>query len=274
MPESVNTHCLIASGAGVTTTADVQVGGAPLELPAGGPWIIHDVFCQVVSATLTPAESLAGHFRFDPLSGDVSPDPSPSRFPVAESQSYLGATGSCPVCPLNLFPVNWQAAGKATVNAIYANGVAVTVAPQIVQGIVFSRTIPEKMRTLFSDRVRTTKAAAAESLVGTITLSQKATKITGVLAMVLRNGVLVAGEELTGYIRLASDDIGLSPSQWPFAFVTGAGLGATVGGGNVTPMDFIPVDMDVPAGARISVYATFNTAVTNAADVEVFLAYV
>ena len=273
MPAKVNTHAMTAAGAGVVGVTDVQVGGAAITLPAGGPWIIHDVWCQVVSATATAAESLAGHFRFDPLSGDVEPDPSPSRFPTAEAQASLGATINCGVNQLNLFHVNWKAAGKAVINCIYSNGIAVTVAPQIVMGMIFSQSIPEERRIIYSDRVRAAKSAAAESLVGTIQMSENATRIVGVMGMLVRNGVVVAGEELIGQFRLASDDVALAPSQWPFAQATGAGLGALINGPSLGPMAFIPCDMEVENGARIGVYATYNTAVTNAADVEVFLAY-
>lgn len=266
-----NSHGMVVAGAGGAAAGETQIGA--ITLPADGPWIIHHVWCQVVSATATPAESVGGCFRFDPASGDLSPDPSPSRFPVFEASAALGATVDRSSCPLNLFPVNWQAAGKAVINCIFDTGIAVTVAPQVAMGVIFSHSIPEQRPLLFSDRVRAAVAAAADTAVGTITLAEKATRIVGVCGILSQDGVLVAGEELIGFFRLTSDDVKLAPMQLPFNNVFGAGLGATIGGGSQGPINYIPVDIPVEGGARINAFVDLNTAVTNAADVEIFLAY-
>lgn len=266
-----NTHSSIVVGAGSTGAADTTVG--QITLPAGGPWLIHDVFAQVVSATLTPAESMGGHFRFDPASGDLSPDPSPSRFPAFESGSGLGADIARGVCPLNLFPVNWTGAGKAVINCIYHQAIACTVAPQTVIGIMYGKARPEPKPMLFSDVARAAVAAAADTAVATIVLAEKATRITGVCGILSQDGVLVVNEELLGFFRLASDDVKLPPMQLPFNTAFGAGLGTAIDGGSQGRISYIPVDIPVTRGARISAFVDLNNAVTNAADVEIFLAY-
>jgi hypothetical protein len=78
---------------------------------------------------------------------------------------------------------------------------------------------------------------------------------------------------LIGFFRLASDDVKLPPMQLPFNNVYGAGLGALIQGGNQGRIDYIPVDIPVQGGARINAFVDLNTAVTNAADCEIFIAY-
>ena len=272
MPELVtNTHSSIVVAAAAAAAGDNAIGA--ITLPAGGPWLIHDVFCQVVSVTPTAAESVGGHFRYDAASGDLTPAPAPSRFPVFESGSSLGATIDRGQCPLNLFPVAWQAAGKAVINCIYSEAIAPTVGHEVVMGMMYGKTRPENKPLVFSDVVRVGQAVAADTAVGTITLAEKANKIVGICGILSQDGVLVTVESLTGFFRLASDDIKLPPMQLPFNNVYGGGLGALIQGGNQGRINYIPVDIPVEGGARINCFVDLNVAVTNAADCEIFIAY-
>ena len=266
-----NTHGQIVVAAAAAAAGDNAIGA--ITLPAGGPWIIHDVFAQVVSVTPTAAESVGGHFRFDAASGDLTPAPAPSRFPVFESGSSLGATIDRGQCPLNLFPVRWEASGKAIINCIFANAIAMTVGAEVVMGMLYGKTIPEKRPHVFSDVVRVAQAVAPDTAVGTITLAEKAKRIVGVCGILSQDGVLVTVESLTGFFRLASDDVKLPPMQLPFNNVYGGGLGALIQGGNQGRIDYIPVDIPVEGGARINAFVDLNVAVTNAADCEIFIAY-
>jgi len=271
MEQEHNTHSSIVTGVAGVAAADTIVGA--ITMPAGGPWLIHDVFAQVVSVTPTAAESMGGHFRFDPASGDLDPDPSPSRFPVFESGSSLGATIDRGQCPLNLFPVAWEAAGKAVINCIYHQAIACTVAPQTVIGILYGHSRPERKPLIFSDVARAAVAATADTAVAQIVLSAKATRIVGICGILSQDGVLVTVESLIGFFRLASDDVTLPPMQLPFNNVYGGGLGALIQGGNQGNINYIPVDIPVVGGARINCFVDLNVAVTNAADVEIFIAY-
>lgn len=266
-----NTHSSIVVGTMGIGAGDNAVGA--ITLPAGGPWLIHDVFCQVVSVTPTAAESVGGHFRFDPASGDLTPAPAPSRFPVFESGSSLGATIDRGHCPLNLFPVNWIGAGKAVINCVYHNAIAGTVGTEVVLGMMYGKARPEKKPLVFSDVARAAVAVTADTAIGTITLAEKATKIVGICGILSQDGVLVTVESLTGFFRLASDDVKLPPMQLPFNNVYGGGLGALIQGGNQGPINYIPVDIPVEGGARINAFVDLNVAVSNAADVEIFIAY-
>lgn len=266
-----NTHGLLLAGGGATTAIETNLG--TISLPAGGPWLIHDVWAQVACATATAAELTGGYFRFDAASGDLSPQPAPSRFPVRAGTSSLGATIDRSTCKLNLFPVAWEAPGKANIDIIVSNNGTNTVAPQWLCGILFGKTRPEKKPALFSDQVRTTIAGAAAAAVGTITLAEKATRITGICAILNQVGVLVTAEELIGFITLSSDDVVMPPSQYPVNCVYGAGLGALIQGNADPYIAYIPVDIPVEGGARIAAMLDLNTAVTNAADIQVFLAY-
>jgi len=126
---------------------------------------------------------------------------------------------------------------------------------------------------VFCDRVQANVAVAADAAVGVLVLSEKATRITGICGILNQGGVLVAGEELIGFFRLTSDDVTLPPMQLPFNCVYGAGLGALITGASEPPIKFIPVDIPVYGGARIAVNVDLNTAVTNAANVDVYIAY-
>lgn len=270
MPDE-NTHSLIIAAAGQTAAGEQTLG--TLTLPADGPWIIHDIFGQIVSATATAAEATGGYMRFDAASGDVTPNPAPSKWPVICNGSSLGATIDQSGCALQRFPVLWTAPGRATINCVFNNTVAATVAPQIVMGILFGKSVPEPKRFLFCDTVRTTTNSAADTSVGTITLSEKATRITGIGGVLINDGVLTAAEELIGFFRLASDDIDLVPAQYPFPMAFSAGLGALIMNAPFIPSGLIPVDIPVIGGARINCFVDLNTAVTTAAEVQVYIAY-
>lgn len=266
-------HSMIVSGGASTGAADTTIG--TIELPARetGNWIIHKIFAQVVRATATAAESVGGNIRLSPAQGELTPNPAPSRFPVFESGSFLGATADVSHCPLQMFDVQYEATGQARIDIIYENAIAATVAAQVVAGVIFGDARPEVMPALFCDRVRNTVTAATESSIGTITLSQNASMITGLCGILQQDGVLTAGEELIGFFSMSSDDVKLVPAQFPFNTVFGAGLGGTIQGGDQGKIMFLPVNIEVPDGARIDCFVDLNTAVTNGADVEIFLQY-
>lgn len=266
-----NTHSDLIASAGQTAAGEVTLG--QIVLPAGGPWIIHHVFGLIARATATAGEFVGGYLRLDSASGDTTPNPAPSKFPLVESGSSLGATADASRCPLHLYETNYSAAGKAAINLIYNQDTALTVAPQIVAGIMFGKNIPEPSRRVFVDRVRVAQTAVADTAVGTITISENAKRITGVAAVVAQDNVLTAGEELIGYCRLASDDIDLTPMKVPFNMAFGAGLGALIENNQAGPVTFLPLDIPVTGGSRINAFVKLNTAVTNAAEVQLFLAY-
>lgn len=266
-------HSMILTGGASAAAGDTNLGTIELPQRDSGLWLIHKVFAQVVHATATAAESVGGDLRLSPAQGEVTPNPAPSRFPVFNAGSSLGATIDVSMCPLQMYDVEYAASGQARIDLIFNNAIAATVAAQVVAGIMFGDERPGKMPFSFVDRVRTTVTAAADSAIGTITLSQNATEIVGLLGILQQDGVLVTAEELIGFFRLASDDVKLVPAQYPFNAAFSAGLGALIQGGDQPKCEFIPTKIPVPKGARIDCFCDLNTAVTNGADVEIFIAY-
>lgn len=265
-------HSLIVAGAAAAAAGDTTLGN--IVLPADGPYKIHNIFAQVVSATLTAGESLIAGGLIRSVSGDVTPNPAPMHFPIIESGSALGATAPQTICPLSDIPVNLTAQGKASLDMIIRQYTANTVAPQCIMGITFSPTTPTPIVPTNYDTVRAQVNAAAETAVGTITLPQGAHKIVAIGGHMVQDNVLTANEELIGYFRLASDDVDIAPSMWPFQYAFGGGLGALVGNATGMRPTFIPVSIPCPGGARINVTVDLNTALTNAAEVVVTLGYV
>ena len=265
------THGQIVTLAGGTAAGNTTIGS--ITLPAGGPWLIHDVHVQAAAATATAGEALIGTIEIDAASGDLTPSPAPALFPCLGSASFLGAVADVSSCPLSLFPVAWSAPGKATLNLIWNNPTTMTVAPIIQAGIMYGKTRPVVTPMPFCDRVRAAVTSAADTSVGTITLAEKAKRIVAICGILTQDGVLTTAEELIGFLRLASDDIELVPAQFPFNQVYSAGLGATIFNGAPSPIRFIPVDIPVPGGARIDCFVDLFTAVTNACEVQIFIGY-
>jgi len=266
------THSMVVSGAGAAAAGDTTLGN--IVLPADGPWKIHHIFGQSVSPTITAAESLLTHGVIRSVSGDVKPNPSPCIFPIIESGSLLGASAPQPICPLSLFPVDWNAEGKASIDMILRQLTANTVAPQNIMGLIFGASIPPGTRPTNYDSVRAQVQAAAETAVGTITIAQGNHRITAICGQMAQDNIITANEELIGWFRLASDDVDLAPSQWPFSNAYGGGLGVLIGNATGMMNVIIPVDIPVPGGARINVTVDLNAAVTNAAEISVTLGYI
>lgn len=266
-----NTHGLAVSGAAGTTAAETTIG--TITLPADGPWKIHTVFLSAANATATAAEALAMQLRVASVQGDIEPNPAPALFPAYFSGSTLGATIDVIANKTQFYDVDWDAPGRGQLNMNVLNVGLSTVAPQVVAGIIFGRSIPEKKRIRFSDTIRGTISSAADTSIGTMTLSERATKITGIIGLLVQDGVLTTAEELIGFWRMTSDDINILPANFPFNNAFSAGLGALINGAGVGSTNYIPVDIPIVGGARIQFFVDLNTAVTVAAEVAFFVAY-
>ncbi|MBA7628751.1 hypothetical protein ES703_36246 [subsurface metagenome] len=272
VPEMVSdTHSAIVTGAGGTAAGETVIGA--ITFPAGGPWIIWGVFGFMVAATPTAAEVVAGHMRLNAASGDIQPNPAPSRFPLSAVSSQLGATLPTTQHPLKIWPVHYEAPGKGVLQLIVNQAVGNTVAPQCLMGVLFGKTIPSVRPIRFIDTVRAQVAVAVDTAIGTITLAEKANRITAVGGILCQDNVITTVEELIGYFRLSSDDVRMPPAQFPFSAVYGAGLGALILNTGAQVPVMIPVDIPVPGGGRIDCFALLNTLVTNAAEIEIFIAY-
>lgn len=267
-----NTHGQVLAGAAGTAAGDTDLGD--ITLPAGGPWLIHGIWAQVAPCTPTAAEMVGGYIQMRSKSGDITPDPNPCKMPVPKVGSALGATIDNALCPLVVYPLDFAAAGKSTIDLIYHNDIACTVAAQVVGGILYGKTRPEKVPFRYADVVRTTLTVATDTAVGTITLSEKASRIVGITAEINQDGVLTTVEELIGFCRLSSDDLNLAPAQYPCVAAHGGGLGALIMAASPAPIDPVPLDIPVPGGARIDCFIDLNSTVTTAAQASVTIFYV
>ena len=263
---------MILNAAGGTVAASITNLGN-LTLPAGGPWIIHGIHGLAVNATSTAAEAISAHLRMTSVSGDVTPNPAPSRWPISSAGSFLGAATGKPFMPTMIWPTRLEAAGKAVITFDYVMDTLATVAPRVLAGVIFSRTVPEMRPAPFSDRVGLGMTAAGATLLGTITLAEKATRITAVGCELVQSGISTAAEELLGWFVLSSDDVDFAPSQWPCSGGFSAGLATNHGLGDGTYPLMIPVDIPVLGGARIDCTINLVTAVTVAARAAVTIMY-
>jgi len=275
MPEETiaDTRSMVVVGAGGAAAGESEIGTPGIVLPAGGPYTIFSVFSTLVQATGSPGEAYGDYFRLDAASGDLTPSPQPSRFPTGLVGSILGATSDQVASPTVIQDVEYEAAGKSALKFWLNTPTALAVAPQVVLGIIFGKTRPVLKPFRFVDRVRAQVSAAALTAVGTITISEKASKIVAVCGIIAQDNVLTTAEELIGFFSLASDDVKLPPAQFPFQAGYSAGLGILINQSIKVPPLWIPVEIPIVGGARIDCSVDLNTAVTNAAEVQIFIAF-
>jgi len=269
----LSTHAIARQGVGGTLAAATTQIGADIEFPAGGPWNVFGIWMQAVKDTGAAAESLAGNLIIDSHSGDITPDPAPGTFPMPGLCSQTGADHGMATEPLTIWPVNWQAAGKAVIRLSYYQQLAQAVGAQCACGVIFGDEVPSAQPIVFCDGVRSTQALAPDTAVGTITLSTRATRITGIFADITVDGALTVDEALIGICRLGSADIPLPPAQYPFARAYSAGDGTPVGHMDGSRFNFIPIDIPVVGGARIDTYVDLGIAFTIPATVGIYLQY-
>ena len=104
----------------------------------------------------------------------------------------------------------------------------------------------------------TALAGVTKTLIDTITIPAKATKITGIWAYVHQPGMTTL-EMSSGILELESDDVSLNPLQLPLECVT-----ATTNGAVAFVPRILPCNIDVTGGARIRGYGTLDMALTTA----------
>jgi len=269
----MSTHALATTGASSTSAATKVKIGSTLTMPAGGPWIIFGLWGQVVKSTTIPDQGTGGILHVNALTGDLTPDPAPGKYPLVGSPISESADAALSAVPLNIWDVNWNAAGKSQIDLAYTQQLAVTTASPVAAGIIFGDSIPVKTPLIFCDNVNSAFASASEQTIGTITLAEKATRIVGIFADVNKGEASTTAEAVLATIRLDSADMKLPPAQYPCQRAFNASDGTAAGQSAVAQSQFIPVDIPVIGGARIDVFATTTISVTGNAEVSVYLAY-
>lgn len=267
------THGKIATGTGATTAATKTKIGSSLTMPAGGPFIIHGLWGQVVKDTTADSEGTGGILHIEAVAGDLTPDPAPGKWPMLGAAVSMSANASIHAMGLQIWPIRVQAEGKSIIDLSYTNQLAITAGSPVQAGILFGDSAPEPAVAPFCAQVSTAFASATEQSVGSITLSERATKIRGILAEINKGDAATVAEYIIGYIRLGSDSIKLQPALYPCCYCFNAGDG-TIAGETAMPLAaFIPVDIEVTEGAIIDVYAKTPNAVTGNVEVRVSLLY-
>lgn len=266
-------RAIARTGTGGTAALTKTQIGTTLELPAGGPHLIHSLWAQVAKVSTIPNEGTGGDLIVETVSGDITPQPAPAEFPLIGSVVSESANANISVVPLNIWAVDWTGLGKASLNLFYRNELAITTGSIVAAGIIFGDNRPVAVPAKFCKIVRASFASATEQAIGTIELAEKAVKITGIMAVARKGDVPTAGEAIMVTVRLASDDIMLPPSVYPCAFAYNASDGTAVGAASMPPAAFIPVDIPVIGGARVDVFATSTISVTGNVDVSVYLQY-
>lgn len=269
----MSTHGLAVRGAGGTGAAATTQIGSNITLPAGGPWIIHNLWGNVSKKTTIPDQGTGGQLIINSRSGDIVPDPAPGAYPMIGNAISSSANVGLGIIPVSMWDVAWEAAGKAVIQLSYLNQLATTTASHTSAGIIFGDTVPEKRPLVFCDGVYSSFAAATEQLIGTITLSEKANTIVGVLADLNKGDAATTGETVHGTIRLQSNDVDFAPGEFPCNRAIDAPDGTAVGASSVPQSNFIPVNIPIIGGSIINVYGITTESVTANADFSVFLAY-
>lgn len=267
------THGQLVRGTGGTAAGSRTQIGSSITLPAGGPWLIHGVWIQAVQDTAVLSEAINGNLIVDARSGDINPDPAPGRYPANGMSSQASANFGIHAAPLNIFDVNWLAAGKAVIDLSFENLSGNASAPVVAAGIIYGDSIPEKKPLVFCDGVGATLTANTEASIGSITLAEKATKIVGIMATAMKDGAITVDEAMLATIRLDSSDVKFTPGEFPCGQAYNAADGTAVGGSALPQNQFITLDMPVIGGSIINIFGTLANAVTAGLDVTVYIAY-
>lgn len=272
MSDPVTHGLAVASGIVASSSVWSQAGG-DLTLPADGPWRLHHLWGIMYNDGAAADQALNPIMKFNSPTGDIIPDPTPNEFPLASTPP--GDTTNCGTVqtPVTIIPVDWLGAGKANVAAFALTGVAAVAPASVVWGIIFSREIPETVRFTHCDHVQKDITGAAETSVGTIRLSERATRLTGVYAALNLNDTLTGGEEVGGWITLSSSDVDLTPGRFPLDQMFHGAYGTPVNLPISRAPVWIPLNTAVPGGADIDISATMFENSGNHATVVVYLAY-
>lgn len=267
------THGIVRTGQGGTTAAARTQIGADIILPAGGPWIISGFYGQLAKITTVPDEGAGGFIEMFASSGDLQPQPAPANFPLIGPSISESVNVAVSAQPLQIWPVNYTAPGKATIQLFYTQDQAITTGSRIITGIIFGEEVPVKRPSPFCATIASEFASGTEQNFGTITLSENASRIVGILADLNKADAATVAQECAATVRLASDSMTLQPAQFPCNRAFNASDGTAVGQSATPFSEIIPLDIPVIGGAIITVFATTTRSVTGNASLRVFLFY-
>ncbi len=273
------THSQGVAGAGATA-AGTAVAVGTVTLPRPGPWNIWGIWYTTAGGTPTDVQQRQIFLEVDDINADLVPTPTPYRFPLFSAPAIAGDSQLSQMVPWMYKPTAYRAAGNAQIrfNADIAEDE--TVAARIAAG-VFYGIKPNMYDVMAQDvianhyqAVEGTADTNAETSAGTITLSEKAKLITGITVDAVM-ATSAEGDELSGTMRIASDDVDLAPAIYPLSHVTSAPLEsgeATLDVVGLIPK-MIPVHIPVPQGARIEFLTDLDQDIGVAAITRSYISY-
>lgn len=254
------------------TTGEVNIG-TPVVFPSDGPWFIHGVWCTVAYADATQSIPVCGNFIVDTVAGDIQPDPAPAQFPVLANPFGFNRNASYTLIETNIHSVAWAAPGKAQVQLKFDPDLTFPANFNLLAGILFGRTQPTPQPIVWSAGVVGQVASTAETIIGTVQLAESAERITGLFTSALQGDAYNAQQTTLIHIRLESDDKRLQPAQFPCMLQSIGGTATAAGGQTMPALNWIPLDIPVIGGTRITIYATDHTFTTNNPTIKAHIAY-
>jgi len=268
---SKGTHAQLVIAAPAIAIGDVFFG--TINLPGIGPWVIHHIWGQMLPEDTIDFSRIDSRFYLQPKTSDLKPYPTPSFFPFPAIGSYHGAPNWTPSSPLKLNSVRWVAPGKTELNFYINTQSAITANFKTAIGIIYSPSPPFPTPASFSAYVTGDVVDTTENQIGTITLSQSAKKITGIIATISHVGAAAPTVQILGHIRLDSADFQLTPAQFPCNNAFGIPTNAQTSGVEQGSLLTIPLDIPVKSGARIDVFVTSLVAPPASNRFDVYLQY-
>ena len=220
-----------------------------------------------------PNEGTGGIIEIVSVQGDLEPNPAPANFPLIGACLSESANANIAANPLQIWDVLYTAPGKAQLALFYTNDALITTGSTVMAGIIFGTEVPLKRPAPFCASIHSQFASANENNFGTITLSEGATRIVGILADCNKVDAATAGEAVAATIRLTSDSIVFQPGEFPCNRVFNASDGTAVGAASTPMSDIIPLDIPVVGGAIITIFGTTTISVTAGVSIRVFIFY-
>ena len=266
-----HTHSQLLTGAISGNPLPSKMG--TLTLPAGGPWIIHHVYGQIIKVSNTDPDTIVATFYFQPAAGDFSPNPTPSFFPFDTTGKASASAVNMPQSTISLFPVFWTAPGSAQLEVFTAQRATSPGNLTGTIGILYSARAPQQTFPTKYAQLDSTINSTNEEQLGTIQLAQSSRRLLGIHGHMEQEDEIRDDDIAVGTIRLDSADLALSPLSFPFQTIYGPAPTASFQAIQNGAPFFIPLDIPVPKGARIDVFTTWADHFTVQQMQQVYLAY-
>lgn len=254
--------------------AGVLPFGAPIILPANGPWVIHGIWGVAVWPSPSGQNPILGSIGIQSLTGDLLPDPTPALFPFPVQQvTTINAQGLLPT-PIQIHPTYFKAPGSSQVQMVAEfEGPVGPNNIRFMGGILFSTNPPRDLPIQRTAVLRTQVSSAAETALGIIQLPESADLLISYSALAAWLLPPLTTEPLIGHIRLQSDDERLQPAEYPFSFALMGATTANPINDTLPPVLTVPLDTKVLPGSRISVFCTFPAWLNTTINVTFYLNY-